>query len=89
MRPTSKPLRVGSGRRVVSVRRAVPERLRPSSHYFTISFGGPGAMEYFSSLMAQLSHCSYKMRSTGNMHEISLDDIPAKSLNRPTRGERT
>ena len=59
-------------------RRAVNEVQRPVSHYFTISFGGPGAMEYFSSLMAQLSHCSYKMQSTGNLHEISFDTIPAR-----------
>ena len=40
-------------------------------------------MAYFTSLMAQLSHCSYKMRTTGTMHEISFDSIPEKRRNRP------
>ena len=35
-------------------------------------------MAYFPSLMAQLSHCSYKIRTTGTMHEISFDTIRAK-----------
>ena len=87
MKGSTNALRVGSGRRVVPVRRAVLGKQRPISPYFTISFGGPGAVDYFSSVMAPLSHCSYKLRVTGSMHEISFDTIPAKRRNvEPKRG---
>ena len=78
--------RVGArGGEFVPVRRAVLGKQRPISQYFTISFGGPGAMDYFSSIMAQLSHCSYKMRTTGSLHEISFDTIRAKRRNSAMR----
>ena len=64
-------------------RRAVPERKRPVSQYFTLRFGGPRAVHAFQECLKALEPCSYRIMQFGEHTYISFDEVFTPSKGKP------